>query len=114
MNENMEYKIIDNNDVAIVTLKGKISRNAKSIFVECKNELFESHSKVIILYFKDVTGIEHVALRDLVILQHELRKNNQRVFITGLTSALKKDLSEKGAIRLDEIRANLEEALKLL
>lgn len=112
MSENNDYKIVDNNGVSIVSFKGKISRNAKSIFEACKKELSELQSKVIIFYFKDVTAVEHVALRDLVILQHEIRKNNQKVFITGLTATLKKDLYEKGVIRLDEVKANLEDALK--
>lgn len=114
MDKKIEYKIVDNNGVSIVSLKGNISRNAKSVFDACKNELTESHSKVVIFYFKDVTGFEHVALRELVILLHETRKNNQRVLITGLTAILKKDLCEKGVIRLEEIKASLEDALKQL
>lgn len=110
MPDEMKYKIVDKNDVAIITIKGKISRDIE----ECKNQIINSTSKNIIFNFKDVTDVEHIALRSLVLLQHELRQNNQKVFVTGLSALLRKDLSNKGIIRSDEVFRGLEEVLKLL
>lgn len=112
MNEALQYKLIENNGITIISLKGKISKDSKEIFDKCFQELLGLNSDVVIFYFKDVPAVERVALRDLTLLQHEIRKNKKTLFITGLSAILKQDLVEKGVIRLNEVKPTLEDALK--
>lgn len=112
MDEALQYKLVENNGVTIISLKGKISKNSKEIFDKCFQELLGLNSDVVIFYFKDVPAVERGALRDLTLLQHDIRKNNKAVIITGLSTILKQDLVEKAVIRLNEVKPTLEDALK--
>lgn len=112
MADSFEYKIVENNDVVVVTLQGNLTRNAKDDFKKCHQELILVSSKNIIFFFKDVSLIEPIILRDLTLIQHDTRKNNKRIFVTGLSSSMKQVLNEKGIIRLTEFKNSLDDALK--
>lgn len=112
MADSFEYKIVENNDVVVVTFQGKLSRDAKDGLKKCHQELIHISSKYIIFFFKDVSLVEPIILRDLTLIQHDTRKNNKRIFVTGLSPSLKQNLNGKGIIRLTEFKNSLDEALK--
>jgi anti-anti-sigma regulatory factor len=107
------YKVVNKNDLVIVTLKGKLEKSSQEMLVKCTEEFLQIESKLVILYFKEVSSIDKTVYRQLALLQQEARKS-KRLFLCGFNSALKQELLEKGIIRFNEVKRNLEEVLKEL
>lgn len=114
MAEEFEYKIVKKNDVSIITFKGKISKDSKEKLSVLQEELSSEKNNITIFHFKDVPTIDAIAFREISLIQLEARKNAGQVFLTGINSALKNYLNERGVIRLNEVRGSLEEALKAI
>lgn len=106
-----DYRLITQGSVTIVSFKGKMSKESKDKMVFCLDELLKSQVSTVVLFFRDVSVIEHSILRDLTQIQQELRKNNFKFFITGLNNGLRQLLDEKGIIRANEVKNSLEEVL---
>jgi anti-anti-sigma regulatory factor len=106
-----EYQIVEKGPVVVLTLKGRLTKEVKEKVEECIKEVSIYESKTFILYFKSVIGIDQIALRDFSLLQQEIRRKNEHLFLVGLTSSLKQDLYDRGVIRLNEVRNSLEDAL---
>lgn len=107
------YKFVNKNELVIVTLKGKLVKDSQEMLVKCTDEFLQLESRLIILYFKEVSSIDKTVHRQLALLQQEARKS-KRLFLCGLNSALKQELLEKGIIRLNEVKGSLEEVLREL
>jgi len=114
MTDEFSYRIIEKNAVVVVTLHGKITKEAKDGLSRCHQELQKVQSKNVIFFFKDVSSVDHIVFRDLTLIQSDVRKNGLSVVVTGLSTSLKQFLNEKGVIRINEVKASLEEALKTL
>lgn len=112
MNEGFIYKIIEKNAFVIVSFQGKITKDAKDFLLKCQQELNQIQCRNVIFYFKDVPSVDHIALRELTLIQSEVRKNGLALNIVGLSHLLKQFLIEKGVVRASEIRNSLEEALR--
>lgn len=114
MNDNSKdftYKITSKNDFVVVSFKGQMNKHAKDQLETCLQELISFDSKIIILLFKDIPTIDGAVLRQLTLIQQEIRKKNKRLALTGLSTILKNFLYDKGIIRLNEIHPSLEELL---
>lgn len=114
MSDGFSYRIIEKNTVVVVSLHGRLTKDAKDSLNQCHQELQRVQSKRIIFLFKDVSSVDHIVFRELTLIQSEVRKNGVSVVVTGLSLSLKQFLYEKGVIRLGEVRSSLEEALKTL
>ncbi|MFP5458597.1 MAG: hypothetical protein ACLGG7_07685 [Bacteriovoracia bacterium] len=112
MADGFNYSIIQKGPVAVVTLQGRLSKDSVAVLDKCQQELVGINSKNVILIFKDVDEVDHVAFRDLTLLQTNVRKNGKALFLAGLTPYLKKYLGDKGIIRDGECKGSLAEALK--
>lgn len=106
-----EYKLISKGEVAIVSFAGHLSKESRDKMAICQDEVMRSNVTMVVLFFRDVTNIDCNILRELVQIQHEMRKNNLKLFITGLSQSLKQLLDERGVIRGSEVKNSLEEAL---
>lgn len=106
----MNYKIVTLNNVSILMISGNIGKDDKEALNSCSNELLTTEAASVILYFKNVTSIEVPALRELTLLQHEIRKT-KTLKVVGLNLQLKTYLTEKGVIRGNELGTNLNEVL---
>lgn len=107
----MNFKIIEQREIAIVTISGNIGREDKESLASCTQELTKSPAKSVVIYFKNVTQIENLILRELTLLQHEMRQNNKRLRLVGLSLQLRSLLIEKGVIRSNELGTNLNEVI---
>ena len=114
MTDEFSYRIIEKNAVVVVTLHGKITKEAKDGLARCHQELQQVKSKKVVFFFKDVPSVDHIVFRELTLIQSDVRKNGLSVVVTGLSTSLKQFLNEKGVIRINEVKASLEEALKTL
>lgn len=107
------YKVVNKNELVIVTLKGKLVKDSQEMLEKCTKEFAQLESKLVILYFKEVSSIDKTVHRQLALLKQEARKS-KRLFLCGLNSVLKQELLEKGIIRFNEVKGSLEEVLKEL
>ncbi len=108
----MKHKLINQKNVSILTISEDILKEDGPILQACAKELAETKSVLTILNFKEVNTIEAIVLRELTVLQHEIRKSESALKIVGLKPAVKNYLIEKGIIRQNEIKASLDEALR--
>lgn len=106
----MNYKIVSQKKIAVLTISGNIGKDDKDSLINCSKELLENDSDSVVLYFKNVTSIEAIILRELTLLQHEIRQK-KRLKVVGLNLQLKNYLAEKGVIRSNELGANFNEVI---
>lgn len=109
MSFDFEYKIASKNGVSVVTLKGKICKEAKDQLDNCLKEILSANSTHMILYFKDVTTLEPSMFREFTILQQEIRKKNIPLYLTGLDNSTRQYLVDRAVVRLHEIKKSLQD-----
>ena len=90
----MNYQIVTQKKISILTLAGDISKDDKDSITGSVPELLSAESEAVIIYFKNVSSIEPAVLRDLTMLQHELRQK-KKLSIIGLNSHMRHYLTEK-------------------
>lgn len=112
MAEEFEYKIVKKNEVSIITLRGKISKESKEKLNVLHQEISSEKRTITIFHFKDVPTVDAIAFREISLIQLEARKNADQIFLTGINNILKNYLNERGVIRLSEVKGTLEEVLK--
>jgi hypothetical protein len=107
----MDYKIVQQKKVVVVAFTGNLSGEDRDRMLACASELERIKGSVVIFYFRNTQVVEPVVFRDLTQLQHQLRKRMMEVYHAGLNLQLKLTLSEKGVIRLSEVKGSLGEVL---
>lgn len=108
----MKHKLINQKNVSILTISEDISKVDAPLIEECIKELSGIKSTLTIINFKEVNSIDNIVLRELTVLQHEIRKSESVLKIVGLKPAVKNYLIEKGIVRQSEIKSSLDEALR--
>lgn len=107
----LDYRLITKGPFTVISFKGKFSKESKERIEVCQQEILQTTSQFVVLFFRDVHAIEIGILRELTQFQQELRKGNMKIFITGLSTSLKELLDSKGVIRSNETKNSLEEIL---
>ncbi len=107
-----EYKLFSKGVITIVSFKGRMSKESKELLLACQDEILKGPAEIVVLFFRDVSGVDMSVHRELTQIQQEIRKKSSKLFVTGLNSAMKQLLAEKGIIRLSEIKGGLEEILR--
>ena len=113
MIETFEYNIKTKHDFTVVTWTGPMTRDARVMLEQCRQDLLIFESKIIILYFKQVQTLDATIFRQLTILQHDVRKKNKSLKLVGLGGDKRQLLIDSGVVRLNELKASLEEAFNL-
>lgn len=112
MAEEFGYKLIEKSPVTIVTFQGRMNKDAKEPLLKCHEDMNQLQSGNVIFFFKDVQAVDNIIFRELTLVQTELRKKGINIFVVGLSSSLKQFLTEKGIVRLGEIKGSLDEAIR--
>lgn len=107
-----EYNIKTKNDIAVISLKGILNKDALDKLETLHQELLSGKERVCILYFKEVLTVDASVNRQLTIIQQDIRKDKKTLYLIGLNLLVKQRLNERGIIRLSEIKGSLEEVLK--
>lgn len=105
--DKFEYKIVIQNDVMVVTFAGKMDRQSLQSIEACRKDILNDSPSLIILYFKDVTKIEHAVFREITVLQHEIRKKNIELYLSGLDNSTRDLLFDRAIIRASEYKKSL-------
>lgn len=108
----MKHKLINQKNVSILTISEDILKEDAPLLIACTKELAETKSTLTIINFKEVNNIDHIVLRELTLMQHEIRKAESILKIVGLKPLIKNFLLEKGIIRQSEVKSTLDEALR--
>lgn len=106
-----EYKLIHQSHVSVITLKGRIGKDARELLEQCRKEIESVDAEVVILLFKDVPSVDPAVFREFTLIQQDIRKKNTQLYLIGLSNTIKNYLNERAIIRLNEVRNSLEEVL---
>lgn len=98
--------------MAVLNFSGVISHEPKKRLDKCLKEVICSEVKVFFILFNDVQAVDSSALRELALIQQELRKKKCDLWLVGIQKDLKKYLLAKGIIRRHELKASLNEFVK--
>lgn len=112
MERSFDYKLTSVQMYTVLTLKGAICKDSLDKLEQCRGEVASLDQKLFIIYFRDVTCVDVAAYRHLTILQQEIRKKSN-LLVVGLSSELRGLLTMKAIVRQNELKRNLEEALKV-
>lgn len=107
-----EYRITSKHNVSVITFIGKISKESRDQLETCRQEMLEDKSKMVIIYFKDVSNIDPCVFREFTLLQQEIRKKNAELFLAGLDTSVKQYLVDRAVIRLGEVKKSLQEVFE--
>lgn len=110
----LQYSISHRNHIAVVSLMGELTLPNLGTLDECREKLELLPIRHLVLNMTEIHKIAHESLRPFILIQAMARKANLVVRICGLRSELVQFLLNHGAIRKDELRADLMEGLKSL
>src|SRR5580658_7949625 len=100
------YAITERAPFVVVTFKGEIIREASSALDQCHYELMNRSRAFCVLDFHDVMSVDYHSVRPLVQLQAMLRDRGA-VRVCGLNADVRTFLTDKIAIRTDEVTEDL-------
>ncbi len=112
MKKEFDYKLKVQGKMAVVNFSGTISHDPKERLDTCLKEVICSEAKIYFLLFNDVQAVEASALRELALIQQELRKKKCELWLVGIERELKKYLLDKGIIRLHELKSSLNDFVR--
>ncbi|HAZ11772.1 MAG: hypothetical protein A2X86_08035 [Bdellovibrionales bacterium GWA2_49_15] len=110
--EGFKYLLAEQKEFCVVSFVGALDHHASDPLDECLSKLKASSCKYFIFNFRDVTEIQSAVYRQLVQLQHTIRKEkNARLRLCGVHPKWKTELTANGTIRADEVLDNIRLAL---
>jgi len=107
-----EYFINQKRNVAVISFVGKADRSHIDHFAKCYDQVGALPCRFVVFNFTGVTGIAAELDPALVRLQVLVREAGREVSVCGLSSELKKRLTDSGIIRSYETYSSLVEALQ--
>lgn len=107
----MNYKITSQSGISVVTFQGGIEKGDKEALTQCAQDLLTDDVKSVVLFFKEVDNIDNIALRDLTLLQHNIRQKNIPIRLTVSNNMIKTLLIDKGVVRTSELSNTISEAI---
>jgi anti-anti-sigma regulatory factor len=109
------YFLAEKNLCLIVSLIGRLSRKNAAVLESCMKDIEKSKAKWIIINFRDVAAqIEEPMYAELANLQKKVRAKPAALKLCSLHPDLRKSLTDRGVIRLEETNNNLTDALLAL
>ncbi len=110
----LEYFVSHRNNIAVLSLAGELNVQGLEKFEECRRQLETIPIRYLVINFAEISEVTDEALRPLTTLQSMVRKLDVEIRLCGLRQEIVEFLMTRGAIRQNEIRIDLLEALKSL
>ena len=111
--KDLKYTLSAKDTFLVISFSGKMTRAAASELEACLGEVQNRSEENVVLNFSEVAQIDRPLIPSLVKLQKAIRDRNKTTLIRicHLKNDLGAMLVDTGAIRRDELKSNLEEAL---
>ncbi|MBI2519504.1 MAG: hypothetical protein HYV97_03780 [Bdellovibrio sp.] len=107
-----KYLLAEQKEFCLISFIGPMNNHASEALDECHNKIKTSNCKYFILNFRDVDLIHITAHRQLVQMQHTIRKEKKSILrLCGIHPKWKNELISDGSIRVDETVDNIRVAL---
>lgn len=111
MKNSLTYFISERNAIVVVSFVGSLNRSTLCMMPKIIEEIHSRRAKMIIINAHDLIEVEPVAVKPLHELQECIRDLPSELRICFLNPKLKSMLLEMRAIKVDEIKDNLLEAV---
>ena len=111
MNHEIEINLEKQDDVTIFDVKGDVTAFSEPFFSEAYQKANEQDTSKILLKFYESAYINSGGIAVLIQLLAETKRNNQKIFITGLSGHFQKIFNMVGITKFARIYSTVEEAL---
>ena len=111
MNNETAINLEKQGDVTIFDIQGDVTAFSESSFNEAYQKANEQDTTKILLKFYETAYINSGGIAVLIQLLSETKRNNQKIFITGLSGHFKKIFNMVGITKFARIYNTAEEAI---
>ncbi len=111
MNQEIEIHLDRQGDITIFDIQGDVTAFSEPFFNEAYQKVNEQKSSKILLKFYEDAYINSGGIAVLIQLLAETKRNNQKIFITGLSGHFQKIFNMVGITKFANIYNTMEEAM---
>lgn len=112
-NNELQYAIAAKDTFLVISFAGKMTKASSAQIEACLNEVSVRSEQKVVLNFNAVTQIDRPVIPTLIKLQRTIRERsgNSAVRVCHIEPDLSGLLIDTGAVRREELKKNLQEAL---
>jgi anti-anti-sigma regulatory factor len=107
----LNFQISEQNSMVVVSFSGALTQSNIGILEKCLNAVVRSKATSVVLNFRKATRLDLQAATVLLRHQNAIREKPADLRLCFLGSDYAKVLEERGALRKDELRITLAEAV---
>ncbi len=107
----LNFQISAQNSMVVVSFSGALINSNLGVLEKCIIEVLGSKATSVVLNFRKATKLDFPAVSLLIRFQHSIREKPAKLRLCFLSSDLMRILEDRGAIRKDELRITLAEAV---
>jgi|GEM_PF-1829905 len=107
----LNFQISAQNSMVVVSFSGALINSNLGVIERCVVEVLGSKATSVVLNFRKVTKLDFPAISQLIRFQHAIREKPAKLRLCFLSSDFLRILEDRGAIRKDELRITLAEAV---
>ena len=111
MNNEIDINLEKQGDITIFDIQGDVTAFSEPFFNEAYQNANEQGTSKILLKFYDSAYINSGGIAVLIQLLAETKRNNQKIFITGLSGHFQKIFNMVGIGKFANIYNTMEEAI---
>lgn len=112
MNSEIEINLEKQGDVTIFDIQGDVTAFSEPFFSQAYQKANEQDTSKILLKFYESAYINSGGIAVLIQLLAETKRNNQKIFITGLSGHFQKIFNMVGITKFARIYSTVEEAME--
>ena len=111
--KDLQYFVSSKEQFLVISFLGRMTKSTNAVFDACQNEIASTQAQYVVLSFHDVTNVERPVIPSLVKLQKFIRDKapDIELRVCHLKPDLGTMLIDSGAIRREELKTNLKDAL---
>ncbi len=111
MNNEIDINLEKQGDITIFDIQGDVTAFSEPFFNEAYQNANEQGTSKILLKFYESAYIDSGGIAVLIQLLAKTKRNNQKIFITGLSGHFQKIFNMVGITKFTKIYNTMEEAM---
>ncbi len=111
MNSEIEINLEKHGDITIFDIQGDVTAFSEPFFTEAYQKANEQGTSKILLKFYETAYINSGGIAVLIQLLAETKRNNQKIFITGLSGHFQKIFNMVGMTKFAKFYNTVDEAI---